>query len=266
MKKIYSKSTEELIKEFVHSFTPPVPEGFGLVDRKPLADGGFFTRKEILNWFQERYPKIKPATVNCHLILLSTNAPSRIHYNVNSNGADDLLFQINRSDFRPYVKEEDPPPIYKQDIGGISRGSLEDTDNSDEDKEETHEFAYERDLRNFLANNINVIRPSLRVYKDGDINGVEFPAGERYIDILALDKSDLVVIELKVSKGYDKAVGQLLRYMGWIKQNLAEEGQKVKGMIIARTISEDLRLATSQVGDIELFEYQLSFTLKQIEK
>ena len=73
------------------------------------------------------------------------------------------------------------------------------------------------------------------------------------------------MIELKVSKGYDKAIGQLLRYMGWIQQNLAEPGQKVKGMIIARTISYDLRLATSRVQDVELFEYDLSISLKRIE-
>ncbi|MGD0827702.1 MAG: endonuclease NucS domain-containing protein [Desulfobaccales bacterium] len=265
MASIYPKSTKELFQEFVHSFTPPSPkQGFGLVDRKNLADGGYFTRREILNWFQERYPKIKQAIVNAHLILMSTNAPSRIHYNVRPNGADDLLFQINGSDFRLYFKDSDPIPIYKQDV---EPGTAGDTDNGDEDKGETHEFAYEKDPRNFLGSNIYVIRPSLSVYRDGDISGVEFPVGERYVDILAVEnKSDLVVIELKVSKGYDRAVGQLLRYMGWIKQNLAEPGQRVKGMIIARTISDDLRLATSQVSDVELFEYQLSISLKQIEK
>src|SRR5208282_4698258 len=181
--------------------------------------------------------------------LMSTNAPSRKHYNVRPNGADDLLFQINGSDFRLYFKDSDPIPIYKQDI---EAGTAGDTDNADEDKGETHEFAYEKDLRNFLVSNIYVIRPSLSVYSDGDISGLEFPVGERYVDILAVEnKSDLVVIELKVSKGYDRAVGQLLRYMGWIKKNLAEPGQKVKGMIIARTISDDLRLATSQVSDVE---------------
>jgi hypothetical protein len=113
---------------------------------------------------------------------------------------------------------------------------------------------------------MSVIRPSLCVYQDGDISGVEFPVGERYVDILAVEnESDLVVIELKVSKGYDRAVGQLLRYMGWIKQNLAEPGQKVKGMIIARNMSNDLKLATSQVSDVELFEYQLSISLKKID-
>ena len=121
-------------------------------------------------------------------------------------------------------------------------------------------------MKNFLANNLQVIGPSLTVYEDGDISGVEFPVGGRYIDILAVDDGqNFIVIELKVSKGYDRAVGQLLRYMAWIEKNLAEPEQKVKGMIIARSISEDLRLATSRVKDVELFEYELSITLKRIE-
>jgi hypothetical protein len=266
MSSIYPKSTKELFKDFVHSFTLPAMEGFGLVERKPLGDGGHFTRKEILNWFQENYPKIKQGTVNAHLILMSTNAPSRIHCNVRPNGGDDLLFQTDRSNFRLYVKDSDPAPIYKQDV---EPDPGQDTDNGDEERGEMHEFAYERDLKNFLVSNMYVIRPSLRVYQDqdGDINGVEFPVGNRYVDILAVENdSDLVVIELKVSKGYDKAVGQLLYYMGWIQKNLAESGQKVKGMIIARTISDDLRTATSQVNDVELYEYQLAISLKKIDK
>jgi hypothetical protein len=154
MPSIYPKSTKELFENFVHSFTPPSSEGLRLVERKPLAEGGHFTRKEILNWFQKKYPKIKQATVNAHLILLSTNAPSRVHYNVRPNGADDLLFQTDRSNFRLYVKGSDPPPIYKQDI---EAGAAE-TDNSDDERGETHEFAYEKDLRNFLANNMRPLQ------------------------------------------------------------------------------------------------------------
>ena len=264
MPSIYSKSTKELIEDFVHSFSPPPEKGFGLVQRKPLADGGHFTRKEILDWFQKSYPKIKQGTVNAHLIMLSTNALSRVHHN--PDGADDLLFQIDRSTFRLYNKDSDPPPIYKH---GAEDSTIDDIENDDEERHEKHEFAYEKDLKNFLASNMYVIRPSLRVYQDqdGDISGVEFPAGNRYVDILAVENnSDLVVIELKVSKGSDRAVGQLLYYMGWIQKNLAESDQNVKGMIIARTISDDLRTATSQVKDVELFEYQLSFSLKKIEK
>jgi len=259
---IYDKSTKELFKEFVDSFVPPPAKGFGLIERKPLDEGGHFTRQEILAWFQEHYPKLKRGTVNAHLIVMSTNAQSRVYHNLRPNGADDLLFQIDGSRFRLYVKETDPTPIYKQQS---EAEASEDTDNGDDICTEAHEFAYENDLKNFLAGNLNVIRPSLTVYQDDDIRGVEFPVGSRRVDILAVeDEKDFVVIELKVSKGYDRAIGQLLRYMGWIEQNLAEPGQKVKGMIIARSISDDLRLATSRVTDVELYEYVLSISLNKI--
>jgi hypothetical protein len=216
-----------------------------------------------LAWFKDNYPKIKQGTVNAHLTIMSTNATSRIHHTLRPNGADDLLFQIDRSTFRLYDEGSDPTPIYKQ---SEEESTAEDTDNSEEEQGERHEFAYENDLKNFLARNLQIIRPSIAVYEDGDIRGLEFPVGGRFIDILAVEnKGDLIVIELKVSKGYDRALGQLLRYMAWIKKNLAEPNQKVKGMIVARTVSEDLRLAVSVVNDVELFEYQLSISLNKIE-
>jgi len=262
MPKIYEKSTKELFREFVDSFVPPPAEGLVLIERKPLGNGGHFSRQEIMSWFQENYPKIKQATVNAHLTLMSTNAHSRVHHILRPNGADDLLFQIDRSKFRLYDRDSDPPPIYKKTADYDTSG---DTDNGDEDLIEPQEFAYENDLKNFLAKNLDVIRPSLKVYQDDDISGVEFPVGGRYIDILAVeDGKDLVVIELKVSKGYDRAIGQLLRYMAWIEKNLAESSQKVKGMIIARSISEDLLLAASRVKDVELFEYELSISIRRI--
>ena len=259
----YGKSTKELFKEFVDSFVPPLAKGFGLIERKPLDQGGHFTRQEILGWFQEHYPELKRATVNAHLIVMSTNALSRVHHHLRPNGADDLLFQMDASTFRLYVKGSDPPPIYKDDT---HLDTSEDTDNCEDTAPEAHEFAYEKDLKNFLASNLSIILPTLSVYREGDITGVEFPVGNRRIDILAVENgNDFVVIELKVSKGYDRAIGQLLRYMGWIEQNLAETGQKVKGMIIARSISNDLRLATSRIGDVELYEYELSISLNKIK-
>lgn len=259
---IYDKSTKELFVEFVNSFVPPAGKESDLIERKPLKEGGHFSRQELLAWFEEHYPKLKQGTVNAHLTVMSTNAPSRVHHNLRPNGADDLLFQIDRSTFRLYSKESDPAPIYPSDVGPAAS---EEEDNDEVPAVEVHEFAYEMDLKNFLVRNLNLIRPGLSVYKDGDITGVEFPVGSRRIDILAVENNqDLVVIELKVSKGYDRAVGQLLRYMAWIVKYLAEPGQKVKGMIIARTISEDLRLATSQVSGVELYEYALSISLNKV--
>ncbi len=130
---------------------------------------------------------------------------------------------------------------------------------------EENEFAYEKDLQNFLAKNLNIIENGFTLYREEGISGLEFPVGNRAIDILAVDKNkDYIVIELKVSRGYDRVVGQILRYMAWIRKNLAEKNQKVRGIIIAREITEDLILACSETQNIELFEYSLSVSLKKI--
>lgn len=131
MPSIYEKSTRELFHEFVNSFVPPPPEGFGLIERKPLAEGGHFTRQEILAWFQENYPKIKRATVNAHLVVMSTNSPSRVHHKPRPNGADDLLFQIDRSRFRLYSRDSDSPPIYPQHENPPTDEDIDEEDTSE---------------------------------------------------------------------------------------------------------------------------------------
>jgi hypothetical protein len=73
-----------------------------------------------------------------------------------------------------------------------------------------------------------------------------------------------VVIELKVSRGYDRVIGQILRYMAWIEKHHADTKQSVRGIIAAREISDDLILACSYLPNVALFEYQLSVSLTKI--
>jgi endonuclease len=262
---IYDKPTKELIKEFLKAFVVPKSEGFGLIERKPIQDGGYFSRQEIISWFTKNYPKIKKGTITAHLVLLSTNARSRIHYNLKSTGTHDILFQMDSSNYRLYDRENDPQPIYENNIEQVEEVEIENED-LDENNYESKEFAYEKDLQNFLAKNLYVIEENLKLYEQDEINGIEYPAGGRFIDILAVDKNNnFVVVELKVARGYDRTIGQILRYMAWIKKELADQGQLVRGVIVASNISNDLKLASSSLSNVELFEYKLSFSLNKID-
>jgi endonuclease len=217
-----------------------------------------FTRQRAVDWFADHYPKIKSGTITAHLVRLSTNAPSRLHYNAKP-GDDDLFFQIDGGRYRLYSSENDPAPIHQND------GSVVPPDADESDTQQSAEFAYEKDLRNYLAKNLPILESGLALYEDDGINGIEFPVGGRYIDILAIDRNnDFVVIELKVSRGYDRVIGQLMRYMAWIQKNQADNGQKVRGIIIARDISEDLLLACSLLGGVQLFEYEMSLSLSEV--
>ena len=223
-------------------------------------DGSHFVRSDAIRWFENNYPKVRHATITAHLARMSTNAPSRLHHNIKSD--DDLLFQIDRNTFRKYNPQSDPPPIHDKSLSPAADDAGDDTP---PDASISDEFAYEKDLQNYLSKNLGLIGDGLTLYEDEGISGIEFPVGGRYIDILALDASNnFVVIELKVSRGYDRVVGQLMRYMAWIRKNLAESNQSVRGVILARNISEDLALACSELKNVQLYEYELSLTLTEI--
>ena len=57
---------------------------------------------------------------------------------------------------------------------------------------------------------------------------------------MSKDKKTFLVIELKKGRLNDKVVGQIQRYMGFIKAEVANKDQKVKGLIIG--LKEDLGL------------------------
>jgi len=250
---IYSKPAWALMKEMALELAG-----------KP---GEIFTKQRAINWFALKYPKIKTGTVTAHLIRLSTNAQTRTHYNAKP-GQDDVFYQLDGSHFRLYDPIHDPVPIYTEK-GGFERPQEFYAEEASEDEfpasSGSDQFAYESDLRNYLAKNLYLIEPGLRMYEEEGITGIEFPVGGRFIDILAVDSvGGLVVIELKVSRGYDRVVGQILRYMSWIGKNQADADQRVRGFIVAREITEDLMLACSLVPSITLVEYQLSLSLNKV--
>jgi len=242
---IYEKSVKLLFRDMIKELG--------------IQKGDLIRSEQIYSWFKKKYPKIKDGTIYAHLILLSINVPSRIHHQANSK--DDLFFRIDSQRFRLFDPLSDPEPIYKKQDPTGKPGQIEPRDESFEGGE----FAYEKDLQNFLSKNLHQIEPGLKLYEEEGITGIEFPVGNRYIDILAVDSdNNYAVVELKVSRGYDRVVGQLLRYMAWIRKNQADNGQVVRGIIIAREISEDLLLACSEIPDIDLYEYQLSVSLQKV--
>jgi Endonuclease NucS C-terminal domain len=232
-----------------------------------LSPGQTFKRSDAVQWFAEHYPKIKPNTVNMHVDGMSVNNPVRKHHpSIKPGSGHDLFYKLGPDQFRLWVSDSDPPPLYKEDI---EKQGPDDGENPSEPEdapgvEAAREFAFERDLRNYLVKNLGLIEPGLRLYDEEGITGVEFPVGGRFIDILAVDKDGgYVVVELKVSRGYDRVVGQLLRYMAWVQQNM-EASQPVRGVIVAKEITTDLKLASSRVPDIRLIEYEISFKLRPV--
>jgi Endonuclease NucS len=131
---------------------------------------------------------------------------------------------------------------------------------------ETPGFSLEAQLRDFIAQNLSRIPingRSVRLFIDqAGRGGVEYPTGVGPVDILATDEArNFVVFELKLERGPDRALGQLARYMGWIKANLAGEHQ-VFGVVVAKSIDDRLRYAVQVIPNVTLLEYEIDFRLR----
>lgn len=137
---------------------------------------------------------------------------------------------------------------------------------TDDDVEDPLVFALEKHLEDFLVANWNgtELGKDYDIYQEeGELIGQQFPSDTGPIDILAIskDKKVLLIVELKKGRASDAVVGQVQRYMGFVLEELAEDDQTVKGVIIA--FDDDLRIrrALKVTKDIEFYCYEVSFTL-----
>jgi restriction system protein len=99
--------------------------------------------------------------------------------------------------------------------------------------------------------------------EDGELRGQQYPTDTGNMDILAIskDKTKLLVVELKKGRASDAVVGQIQRYMGYVKEELAEDHQSVEGVIIALDDDIRIRRALAVTNNIRFLKYQISFKL-----
>ena len=156
---------------------------------------------------------------------------------------------------------------YAEEINGFLDGnSPPKLIATDELVEDASVFALEKHLEDFLVqnwsgtelgNNYNIFE------EDGEVAGQQYPTDTGPIDILTISKDgkELLVVELKKGRASEAVVGQIQRYMGYVMDELAEPGQRVRGCIIA--LEDDLRLqrALRATTNIDFYRYQVSFKL-----
>lgn len=148
-------------------------------------------------------------------------------------------------------------------IGGTKPPTIVSTDLTIEDPAT---FVLEKHLEDFLVQNWKQteLGKSYDIYmEDGELVGQQYQTDTGPIDILALskDKKTILVVELKKGRVSDNVVGQVQRYMGYVLEELAEDNQNVKGVIIG--LEDDIRIkrALSVTTNIEFYRYQVSFKL-----
>jgi len=125
-------------------------------------------------------------------------------------------------------------------------------------------FYMEKQLEDFIIHNWVNTELGKRydlIIEEGELRSQQYRTEIGPIDILAKDKvtGGYVVIELKKDQTSDDTVGQIARYMGWIKKTM--KADSIKGIIIAGQYDKKLDYALEMVPNVEVFLYEVNFKL-----
>lgn len=212
------------------------------------------TRNDIVAWFAEHYPEVKASTIRAHIVGLTENDNSRHHY--------------------AWLAKRDPLFVRQVDGSLLAYDPTADGELGEElvtaDEEPPLEFALEAYLEEFLLSNWEGIDWGRRLEvweSEHGEPGHQFSTPVGRIDFLCRDTATdaLVVIELKRGRPSDRVVGQVARYMGWVRAHIAREQQGVEGIIVAHEQDEQLGYAVSAVPDLSILTYRINFTLSAPE-
>ncbi|WAL81839.1 endonuclease NucS [Pandoraea sp. XJJ-1] len=132
--------------------------------------------------------------------------------------------------------------------------------------EDAAQFVLEKHLEDFLVQNWaqTGLGKDYDIFEeDGERVGQQYQTDTGPMDVLAIskDKKRLLVVELKKGRASDAVVGQVLRYMGYVHQELAEPGQTVGGAIIALEDDQRIRRALAVTPGISFYRYEINFKL-----
>ncbi len=217
------------------------PDGQGNYYVGEVDSSYYYKPGEIL--FHRRNVKWYP-------VVIERNAMSQELKNSSGSGGTTSYISQYAEEIERLIDGKKPPTIIS-------------TDNTIEDPSV---FALEAHLEDFLVKNWAQTELGIDYeifQEDGELVGKQYQTDTGPLDILAIskDKKTLLVVELKKGRVSDNVVGQIQRYMGYVKDELAEADQVVKGAIIG--LEDDLKIkrALSVTNNIEFYRYQVSFNL-----
>lgn len=131
-------------------------------------------------------------------------------------------------------------------------------------------FLLEAHLEAFLVGNWKSINWGrlLRISEGPDgASGHQFVTPIGRLDFLCIDQvtDALVVVELKRGRPSDMVIGQIARYMGYVRSHLAIPGQSVEGLIVTSEADDALRYAVAAFPGLALMTYQVTFELSPVD-
>ncbi len=139
------------------------------------------------------------------------------------------------------------------------RSELPESETGEDQSVTEFAVSIEKDLQVYLSNRLTDIEEGLTLVSR------EYKTEAGLIDLLCKDKNgDYLIIETKAGVGKDGALGQLLGYIGALKDTGIREN--IRGMLVASGFEQRVVYACKVLGNVTLVKYNLSFKFEKIAK
>lgn len=123
-------------------------------------------------------------------------------------------------------------------------------------------FKDEKEFEKYIKKHLNELEEGLKLE---EVKGREYLNLNNKIDILCTDKNrNYVVVELKVKRTTDYVVGQVSRYMGYIRQEWNHV--TVRGIIVTPEYNKNLEYAVSNVPNVTIKYFKINVEFTDPEK
>jgi endonuclease len=176
----------------------------------------------------------------------------------NVQAGTQILVRFDRNETR------ENKPVLHLLVEGVPTLSLPKTNTEDKQAEINTEIplSLERQLEDFLVGNLEMIEKKLVLYTDeGGNKGRQYPTDVGNIDLLCCrPDGSFLVIELKRGRVADEVVGQISRYVGWVKHEIAN-GKPVSGLILSHKEDKALEYAVLANPNLKLRYFRLKLEL-----
>jgi hypothetical protein len=108
--------------------------------------------------------------------------------------------------------------------------------------------------------NLSIIESGLKANAEYQLE--EYPTDVGLIDLLCQDAAGRwVVIELKAGLAGDAAIGQILGYIAWVRENLPK-GENARGILVCKKPHPRVLAVAKMFPDISVKSFQLSFSIE----
>ena len=188
---------------------------------------------------------------------------SQLEYSIQdkrSNKPNETKIPFDGDIYNNLASYRDAIKRYKRFLDG-ENGAIDVLDETSElpipeliEQYDNQQISLEKDMQAAIRLNISQLEAGLKITDGGKERSVE----TGYIDIMAVDSQGVpVVIELKTGVAGQRAVAQILSYIGSVMEE--ENNSDVRGILVASDFDKKARAAAKVVPSLSLVRYQFSF-------